>query len=70
MKFFAFLISVFLFLNCSSQIPKSGTYTYKYCDEEYNKCLENCTIKIKKDSIWIYGFMLLQTYQELKRENF
>ncbi len=39
----------------NAQIPKSGTYIYKFCDEEYNKCLSNCKIKIEKDSIWIYS---------------
>ena len=51
--FCSFFLS--FFFHSSAQIPKSGTYTYKYCDEEYSKCLETCTIKIKKDSIWIYA---------------
>ena len=37
------------------QIPKSGTYTFNYCDMEYNKCLGKCKIKIKGNKIWIYA---------------
>jgi hypothetical protein len=56
-----FLLSLF---ECNAQIPKSGTYTYKYCDEEYNKCLETCKIKIQKDSIWIYAPVNLSGIKE------
>jgi hypothetical protein len=53
--FFTFLLSSVLIENLNAQIPKSGTYTYEYCDEEYNRCLGNCTIKIKGNYIWIYA---------------
>ena len=55
MKYLLFGIFLFFFVSINAQIPKSGTYIYKYCDEEYNKCLETCSIRIKKDSIWIYA---------------
>lgn len=54
MKLF-FLLLLLLSVNLNAQIPKTGTYTYKYCDEEYNKCLGNCKIKIKGNKIWIYA---------------
>jgi uncharacterized protein YraI len=38
-----------------AQIPKSGTYTYNYCDEEYNTCLSKCKVKIKGNKIWVYA---------------
>ena len=53
--------SIFLlaFISCSlvslSQIPKSGTYIYKYCDMEYNKCLSTCKVVIKGNHITIYA---------------
>jgi uncharacterized protein YraI len=37
-----------------AQIPKSGTYTYNYCDEEYNACLSKCKVKVKGNKIWVY----------------
>lgn len=46
---------LFFFYTGKTQIPETGVYIYKYCDEEYNKCLETCKIKIKNDSIWIYA---------------
>ncbi|MFT3682988.1 MAG: hypothetical protein QM791_22200 [Ferruginibacter sp.] len=52
------LITLFfalLYFNAAAQMPKNGTYTYKYCDEEYQKCLETCKIKIQGDSIWIFA---------------
>ncbi|MES2850185.1 MAG: hypothetical protein V4685_14095 [Bacteroidota bacterium] len=55
MKLISFGLFLFFFISCNAQLPKNGTYTYKYCDEEYNKCLETCKIKIKEDSIWIYA---------------
>jgi len=53
--FLSSFLSFFLSVNLNAQIPKSGTYTYKYCDEEYNKCMGNCKIKIKGNKIWIYA---------------
>lgn len=53
--FFCLILSLFLTGNLNAQIPKNGTYTYKYCDEEYNRCLGNCKIKIKGNKIWIYA---------------
>ena len=55
MKSFFLLLSFLLSINSNAQIPKTGTYTYKYCDEEYNKCLGNCKIKIKANKIWVYA---------------
>lgn len=41
--------------NISAQIPKSGSYVYKYCDLEYNACISKCMIKIKGYKIWVYA---------------
>jgi uncharacterized protein YraI len=50
------LIFVSAFATSSfAQIPKSGTYTYNYCDEEYNACLSKCKVKIKGNKIWVYA---------------
>ncbi len=38
-----------------AQILKSGTYSYNYCDEEYNACLSKCKVKIKGNKIWVYA---------------
>lgn len=53
--FFSSFLSFFLSARLKAQIPKNGTYTYEYCDEEYNKCLGNCKVKIKGSKIWIYA---------------
>ncbi len=50
---FCFFISSFFL--CNSQIPKSGTYIYSYCDIEYNKCTTKCKVVIKGNKIWIYA---------------
>ncbi len=56
MKFFISLPLLFLFIiNLNAQIPKDGTYTFKYCDEEYNKCLGNCKIRISGKKVWVYA---------------
>lgn len=52
-------IFLLAFISCSlvsfSQIPKSGTYIYKYCDIEYHKCLSTCKIVIKGNHITVYA---------------
>ena len=55
MKLITLAFSLIFFFQGLAQIPNSGTYTYMYCDEEYNKCLSTCKIKIKNDSIWVYA---------------
>ena len=55
MKSFSVLLSFILSFYSNAQIPKTGTYTYKYCDIEYNKCVGNCQIKIKGNKIWVYA---------------
>lgn len=55
MKIF-FPVLLIIFKSASfAQIPKSGTYTYNYCDEEYHKCIHKCKIKIKGNKIWVYA---------------
>ena len=49
------IFSIFFTATSFAQIPKSGTYTYNYCDEEYNRCLEKCKVKIQGNKIWIYA---------------
>lgn len=53
--FFSSLLTFVTNYRFNAQIPKSGTYTYKYCDEEYNRCLGNCKVKIKGSKVWIYA---------------
>jgi hypothetical protein len=55
MKIFFFIFFTIFTSAVFAQIPKAGTYTYNYCDEEYNKCLGTCKVKIKGDKIWIYA---------------
>jgi hypothetical protein len=55
MKFLLSIVFFFLSLNSFSQIPKSGTYTYKFCDIEYNSCINTCKVKISGKKIWVYA---------------
>ena len=41
--------------NPDVQTLGAGTYTYKYCDREYNKCLGTCKVVIKENHITIYA---------------
>lgn len=43
----------FIFMN--GQHLRSGTYIFKYCDFEYNKCYGSCKVVIKGDSITVYA---------------
>jgi hypothetical protein len=62
-KFYTTLMKVMLafsFLVLSSisfsQIPKSGTYIFKYCDLEYdNSCYSTCRVVIKGTHITVYA---------------
>lgn len=49
------LIICFLFFHFSSsaQPLKTGTYNFRYCDLEYNKCISTCKVIIKGNSISI-----------------
>ncbi len=55
MKILFSTLFIFITIISFAQIPKSGTYTYNYCDMEYNKCLSKCQIKISGNKIWIYA---------------
>jgi len=45
---------LFLSLVSYSQIPKSGTYVFKYCDLEYeNSCYSTCKVVIKGTHITV-----------------
>jgi len=56
MKIFFLSILVLNTLVSLSQIPKSGTYIFKYCDLEYeNGCYATCKVVIRKDSIVVYA---------------
>ena len=55
MKFLLAIFFIIVTKTTVSQIPNSGTYTYNYCDKEYNKCLVKCKIKIKGNKIWVYA---------------
>jgi hypothetical protein len=51
-----------------SQKLKSGTYIFKYCDTEYNKCISTCKVVIKGDSITIYATKKLAKDVTLTKE--
>ncbi len=56
MRSFVFsVVLIFVFINAKAQVPKSGTYTYDYCDIEYNKCMGKCKVKIRGNKIWVYA---------------
>ena len=56
MKYLILLIVTTLFQKvCLGQKLKTGTYTFNYCDLEYNMCLGTCKVVIKGDSITIYA---------------
>ncbi|MES1216057.1 MAG: hypothetical protein ABUT20_11115 [Bacteroidota bacterium] len=56
MKNILFLTLISVSLTSFSQIPKSGTYFYKYCDLEYeNSCYGTCKVIIKGNYITIYA---------------
>ena len=51
-----FLLSLILnSLVSPSQIPKSGTYIYSFCDMEYNKCSGSCKVVIQGNRIAVYA---------------
>ena len=52
---FIFLILVLTVTNANAQLPKSGVYTYNYCDIEYNKCMGKCKVRINGNKVWIYA---------------
>lgn len=51
------LFIYFLLINLTSvgQPIKSGTYIFKYCDIEYNRCLSTCKVVVKGFSITVYA---------------
>jgi len=49
----SFITIIFLHLPGFGQKLDSGTYIFKYCDLEYNKCLSTCKVLIRKASITI-----------------
>ncbi len=55
MKNFFFSILILNSLVSFSQIPKSGTYIYSFCDIEYNMCSSNCKVVIKGNHITVYA---------------
>ncbi|NCU05434.1 MAG: hypothetical protein GXC73_15800 [Chitinophagaceae bacterium] len=52
---YLFLLFLLVGLHSNSQPIKSGTYIFKYCDIEYNKCLSTCKIVVKGYSITVYA---------------
>ena len=55
MKIILLITFITISLISLSQIPKSGTYTFNYCDLEYHSCISTCKVVIKGDSITIYA---------------
>ncbi len=47
------LIAFFFFFSpvgyCQS--PQNGTFTFRYCDLEYNKCISTCTVIVKGNKV-------------------
>lgn len=66
------IITLILFFSISlisfSQIPKSGTYIYKFCDLEYHSCVSTCKLVIKEDSITIYATKKLSENRTFTKE--
>lgn len=54
MKYFLLFLLLTGFQS-NAQPVKSGTYLFKYCDIEYNKCISNCKVVIKGYHITIYA---------------
>lgn len=52
---YLFILFLLVSLNSIGQPIKSGTYIFKYCDIEYNKCLSTCKVVIKGYYITIYA---------------
>ena len=55
MKGFFLLILIFNSVVSLSQIPKSGTYIYSFCDMEYNMCSGSCKVVIRGNHITVYA---------------
>ena len=56
MKFIIFFVSTILTQTlCLGQKLNKGSYTFTYCDLEYNMCIGTCKIIIKGDSIAVYA---------------
>jgi hypothetical protein len=55
MKLLQTLFFLSICFNSFSQMPKSGTYTYEFCDIKYNSCINTCKIKIKGNKVWVYA---------------
>lgn len=52
---YLFILFLLVSLNSIGQPIKSGTYIFKYCDIEYNKCLSNCKVVVIGYSITVYA---------------
>jgi hypothetical protein len=55
MKILLLIFFISLAKLCLAQPPKSGTYIYDYCDEEYNKSIGKCKVVISGLKIWVYA---------------
>ena len=55
MKIIFLLAFISFSLISPAQIPKSGTYIYKYCDLEYHECISTCKVVIRGNHITIYA---------------
>lgn len=56
-SYLLFIAATLLYTSVSAQKLKTGTYTFSYCDLEYqtNNCLGTCKVVIKGDSITVYA---------------
>lgn len=67
-KVFLLLAFILSYASLSAQKLKTGTYTFRYCDLEYNSCVGNCKVVIKGDSIKIYATKKLAKTRTFTKE--
>ena len=49
------ILSLLVSLQSIGQPIKSGTYIFKYCDIEYNKCFNTCKVVVKGYLVTVYA---------------
>ena len=54
-KIIGCIFILLLSLSCFGQLPKSGTYIYKFCEDEFGKCIQKCKVVIKGKNIAVYA---------------
>jgi hypothetical protein len=62
------LAAILLYASVSSQKLKTGTYTFRFCDLEYNSCVGDCKVVIRGDSITVYATKKLAATRTFTKE--